>query len=157
MYTSVVKCDRQKPCSACIKHSVDCIFNPVQPPKKKKKKRVKVNVLTDRLRQYEALLQEQGIDVGRLPDWTNNGSQPMTHTVPDQQQQHVSQLRTPSSLESGPSPYAIQTPNVQGQTSFKFVENTLWNRVVEEVCDKTLQKLFQFPFCPLDSNRCLVS
>ena len=57
----------------------------------------------------------------------------MTYVVPDQQVQHGLQLRTPSSVESGASPYSAQTSTVGGQAPFKFVENSLWNRVVEEV------------------------
>ncbi|KAI4960383.1 hypothetical protein J4E86_002005 [Alternaria arbusti] len=131
-----VKCDRQRPCAGCVKGNVECIFNPVQPPKQRNK-RVKVKVLTDRLKQYEALLQEKGIDPGNLPNQTDSRpkSQPLMHGVPDQQEQHVIQLQTPSSLESGSSPYGLQTSTVRGQAPFRFVENSLWNRVVEESLD----------------------
>jgi hypothetical protein len=61
-----VKCDRQKPCSACAKHNVDCVFNTTKPPRKKRK-RVKVQVLVDRLNQYEALLQKHGINPDEFP------------------------------------------------------------------------------------------
>jgi hypothetical protein len=56
-----VKCDRQEPCSACVKHNVHCIFNPIQ-LSRPRHKRVKVKALTDQLRHYEALLQERGIE-----------------------------------------------------------------------------------------------
>jgi hypothetical protein len=56
-----VKCDRQRPCSACVKHNAHCIFNSVQ-LSRPRHKRVKVKALTDRLRHYEALLQERGIE-----------------------------------------------------------------------------------------------
>lgn len=62
-----VKCDRQRPCSACVKHKVECVFNPSQPPQQKRK-RVKSQVLIDRLRHYEGLLKDRGIDPGELPD-----------------------------------------------------------------------------------------
>jgi hypothetical protein len=66
-----VKCDRQKPCGACVKHNVDCNFHASKPPRKKAK-RVKVQVLADRLNQYEALLQRHGIDRSELPDSGNH-------------------------------------------------------------------------------------
>jgi hypothetical protein len=61
-----VKCDRQKPCSACVKHNAHCNFNPIQ-PSRPRHKRVKVKALTDRLRHYEALLQERGIEDHSAP------------------------------------------------------------------------------------------
>jgi hypothetical protein len=67
-----VKCDRQRPCSACIKHNADCVFNSSK-PLQKKHKRIKVQVLSDRLKQYEALLQAHGIDRRDLPDNVNHG------------------------------------------------------------------------------------
>jgi hypothetical protein len=66
-----VKCDRQTPCSACTKHNVDCVFSTLKPPPKKHK-RVKVQVLSDRINQYEALLQKHGIDRNELPDIVNH-------------------------------------------------------------------------------------
>jgi hypothetical protein len=62
-----VKCDRKKPCSGCVKHNVECIYNATK-PHRTKHKRVKVQVLADRLSQYEALLQKHGIDRHELPD-----------------------------------------------------------------------------------------
>jgi hypothetical protein len=62
-----VKCDRQRPCSACIKHNVECVRNPSRPPQRRPK-RVKDQVLIDRIRLYETLLQHNGIDPNKLPD-----------------------------------------------------------------------------------------
>jgi len=134
-----VKCDRQRPCAGCVKSNVECIFKPVQPPKQRNK-RVKVKVLTDRLKQYEALLQEKGIDPGNLLNHTDSRpqSQPLMHGAPDQQEQLVVQLQTPSSLESDSSPYGLQNSTVRGQAPFRFVENSLWNRVVEEVSGRPM-------------------
>jgi len=139
-----VKCDRQRPCAGCVKSNVECIFNPVQPPKQRNK-RVKVKVLTDRLKQYEALLQEKGIDPGNLPNQTDSRpqSQLLMHGAPDQQEQHVDQLQTPSSLASDSSPYGLQTSTVRGQAPFRFVENSLWNRVVEEVSGRLMPCVFR--------------
>lgn len=61
-----VKCDRQRPCAACTKHNAECVFNISKPPRKKQK-RIKVQLLADRLNQYETLLQEHGIDTSKLP------------------------------------------------------------------------------------------
>jgi hypothetical protein len=50
-----------------VKHNVECVFTRSQRPQQKRK-RVKEQALTDRLKQYEAVLQAQGIDPAELPD-----------------------------------------------------------------------------------------
>ena len=115
-----VKCDQQRPCSACVKHNVDCVFNPSRPPRKRQK-RVQDQVLTDRLKFYEALLQERGIDPSKLPDTPN--SEPRrrsSHTVAVVSEE--SQLPTPSSVESEPSRGIDKAQVVHGQGRCKFVE-----------------------------------
>ncbi|KAI9808350.1 MAG: hypothetical protein M1827_007499 [Pycnora praestabilis] len=127
-----VKCDRQRPCSACVKHNIDCVFNISQPPRKRHK-RVKDQILTDRLRYYETLLQEQGIDPSKLPDTPDSlprrRSSCTVAVVPEE-----FQIQTPSSIESEPNQSISKTQVVHGQGRFKFVDN-LWTRVVEEFFD----------------------
>lgn len=60
-----VKCDRRKPCSTCIRHEVECVSDPTRPGRKRQKR---VEILTDRLRHYEALLQERGIETAARPE-----------------------------------------------------------------------------------------
>jgi len=55
-----IKCDRQDPCSTCVKHSAQCTFRPVR-RSQKKQKRLKREALIDRLKHYEAILQERGL------------------------------------------------------------------------------------------------
>ncbi|KAL9080803.1 MAG: hypothetical protein Q9157_000499 [Trypethelium eluteriae] len=127
-----VKCDRQRPCSACVKHNVDCVFNPSQPVRKRHK-RVKVQILTDRLKHYETLLQERGIDPSKLPDTPSSKPRSdSSHTVTADPKD--SQLQTPSSNESEPNPYTDKPQVINGQVCFRFVEN-LWTRLVEESHD----------------------
>lgn len=127
-----VKCDRQRPCSTCVKRNVDCVFNHSQAPRKRHR-RVKEQILTDRLRHYEALLQQQGIDPSRLPDTIpdtipdnrpdtpdsnpRGGSSQTVAVVPEE-----SQLQTPSSIESEPSGCVNKTQLLHGQGRFKFVD-----------------------------------
>lgn len=115
-----VKCDQQRPCSACVKHNVDCVFNPSRPPRKRQK-RVQDQILADRLKLYETLLQEQSIDPSKLPDTPN--SEPRrrsSHTVAVVSEE--SQLPTPSSLESEASRCVDKAQVVHGQGRSKFVE-----------------------------------
>lgn len=130
-----VKCDRQRPCSTCVKHNVECVFNPVQPPRKRHM-RVNTQILTDRLKHYEALLQEKGVDPRKLPD-TSHSEQ---HQKPSRTEPDISneaQLQTPSSIESPPNRSINKTQVVHGQGRSQFVDNSLWTRMVEEVSNLT--------------------
>ena len=91
-----VKCDRQRPCSNCVKHHVDCVFNASRPPRKQRR-RVNDQILTDRLRRYEALLRDQGFDPSKLPDAPDPGSRRMSsHTAPLTPEE--ARLQTPASI-----------------------------------------------------------
>lgn len=115
-----VKCDQQRPCTACVKHNADCIFNSSRPPRKRQK-RVKDQILADRLKLYEELLQERGIDPSKLPA-TPNSEPPRTssHSVAVLPQE--SQLQTPSSVDSEPNQCIDKAQVVHGQGRPKFVE-----------------------------------
>lgn len=56
-----VRCDKNKPCANCVKAGVDCKVVPPQPPRRRKKK-PQERELVDRLRKYEALLSQHGVD-----------------------------------------------------------------------------------------------
>ena len=117
-----VKCDRQRPCSACVKRNVDCVFNPSPPLRKRHRaNKPQKQILTDRLRHCEALLHEQGIDPSKLSDTPDPEPRRRSiHTVavlPEELQ-----LQTPSSIESEPSPCIYKTQVVQGQGRSKVVD-----------------------------------
>jgi hypothetical protein len=115
-----VKCDRQRPCSACTKHNADCLFNTSKPPRKKNQ-RVKVQVLADRLSQYEALLQKHGIDRSELTDIVNRKqSNKPSHT--DATGPREVQLQTPLSAELDADRYSDTAHHKNDQTHSKFVE-----------------------------------
>ena len=115
-----VKCDQQRPCTACVKHNADCVFNPSRPPRKRQK-RVKDQILADRLKVYEALLQEQGIDPSKLPA-TPNSEPPsrLSHSVAVLPQEI--QLQTPSSVDSEPNRCIDKAQVIHGHGRPKFVE-----------------------------------
>ncbi|KAI5926645.1 fungal-specific transcription factor domain-containing protein [Camillea tinctor] len=63
-----VRCDKKKPCSNCVRAGVDCRVVPPQPPRRRKK-RIPERDLVDRLRKYETLLSQNGIEFESLgPD-----------------------------------------------------------------------------------------
>lgn len=115
-----VKCDRQKPCSACVKHNVDCVFNPSRPPRKRHR-RVEDQILTDRLRHYEALLQEQGIDPSKLPDTPDSEPRSRSSHTEVVAAKEL-QLQNFSFIGSEPSQRINKTQVVHGQGRSKFVD-----------------------------------
>lgn len=116
-----VKCDRQKPCSACVKHNAECVFVPLRPPRKRHRR---VEILTDRLKQYQALLQEKGIDTAKLPDIPELQSRPKSGTpiATNAADTEELQLHTPTSIQSEPGGSVHKTQMVHGQGRSKFVE-----------------------------------
>ncbi|KAL8708984.1 MAG: hypothetical protein Q9220_006192 [cf. Caloplaca sp. 1 TL-2023] len=86
-------------------------------------------MLTDRLRQYEALLQEQGIDPGKLPLTPEPEAPHETSSTKEHQ------VHTPSSIDSEPTRSLTKTQVVHGQGRSGYVDNSLWTRVVEEFHD----------------------
>jgi hypothetical protein len=53
-----VKCDRQRPCAACVRHHVDCVYTPYQ-PYRLRRKHARERAVSDGLRRYETLLRRQ--------------------------------------------------------------------------------------------------
>lgn len=60
-----VKCDRNEPCSNCIKANVECIPAPVLQPRKRKRRFPEAELL-ERLRRYEHHLRSLGADVDTI-------------------------------------------------------------------------------------------
>ena len=115
-----VKCDRQRPCSACVNHKVDCVFQPPRPPQRRHR-HAKNQILTDRLRYYETLLQEQGIDPSKLPDTPGPDLQHrLSQTVRVAPKEF--QMQTPSSIESEASGGVSKTQVIHGQGRSMFVD-----------------------------------
>ncbi len=55
-----VRCDKNKPCANCVKANVECRVVPPQPPRRRKKKPHE-RELVERLKKYEALLNQHGV------------------------------------------------------------------------------------------------
>ncbi|KAK5197915.1 hypothetical protein LTR92_002160 [Exophiala xenobiotica] len=127
-----VKCDRRQPCEACMRHNADCIFRPL-PPRKKRKKLTKEEILLGRIKLYESLLEDNGVDPRAL------AGSPVAR-APLQNEDHVNtstsetpQLPTPDSTVFSPAG-AISKPRLlHGQGRYHFLDNGLWTRVMEEL------------------------
>ncbi|KAJ5884322.1 hypothetical protein N7504_011894 [Penicillium tannophilum] len=62
-----VRCDQQKPCSGCVRAQVECKVAPIQPPRRKKRKTQEVDLI-GRLKRYEALMTQNGVNFSSILD-----------------------------------------------------------------------------------------
>ncbi|OBT64330.1 hypothetical protein VE03_06784 [Pseudogymnoascus sp. 23342-1-I1] len=119
-----VGCDRRNPCGACVRHNVPCIIRPQKPPRRKRESS-KENLLLDRLKRYEALLQESGIDPGQAKGDSEPEVAPEANNLPECER--VWRL---------PMQATIFKPRlVHRQSRTELVDNNLWSRVAEEIHD----------------------
>lgn len=126
-----VRCDRQTPCSTCVKHNVQCIFR-VPPPPRRKQKRAKDESLKTKLKRYEALLQKLGVDPNEL---SNTSEDEHCHTAHGSRvviADDTVSLRTPASSSTWLKRFINTSQLLHGQERTKMVDNSLWSRVVEE-------------------------
>lgn len=117
LIAGAVKCDRQRPCSACVNHKVDCIFEPQPSRPRRRHRHVKDQILTDRLKYYETLLEAQGIDPKKLPG-TN-------HLTPEVSQSRSSS-HIPSFIEMEPSGSVSKTLVIQDQGRSMFIDKLVY-------------------------------
>lgn len=90
-----VKCDRQKPCSNCIKARAECIPSAPLQPRRRKRKLTEID-LAARLRKYEHLLRTHGVKIdhddevipgsaeraNESPHWHEPGANGLSMNVP---------------------------------------------------------------------------
>ncbi|RMD43402.1 hypothetical protein DV735_g1721, partial [Chaetothyriales sp. CBS 134920] len=116
-----VKCDKSHPCANCIKSNVECHFRTPSAPRRKRKKRGTEEILLDRLRYAEYLLQSNGI----LMDSLSGG------------------LALAKADTSPQAPFiSRQPPFTQGKlivdrsgSRSRFIDNNLWSFVSAEFRD----------------------
>ena len=116
-----VRCDRQNPCAACVKHHAQCVFRPHQPPRRKQK-RAKGGHLEEKLKRYEALLQKLGVDPNGLP---NDPEAEQRHADSDLEAattEDASQSPTPASSAVEREQSISTSQLLHGQGRSKFVD-----------------------------------
>ena len=62
-----VRCDKQKPCANCVKAQVECKVVPPQPPRRRRKKPHERDLI-ERLKKYENLLAQHGVNFDPIAD-----------------------------------------------------------------------------------------
>lgn len=75
-----VKCDRNDPCSNCLKHRVECEYRAPAPPRRRKRQSPDPQ-LQAKMRRYEEILQKHGVKVDEL-DSDRNLERPSQATSP---------------------------------------------------------------------------
>ncbi|KAJ9638563.1 hypothetical protein H2204_004334 [Knufia peltigerae] len=126
-----VKCDKKSPCTACLRFDFECVYRP-RGPRKTRKQSTPHRALIQRLKRYESLLQEQGIDAGasvetptaRSEDALEHGSQSSTVTA--------SHTKTPVP-EIISEPEQISSSRLgQNAGNLTYLESALWTRAAKE-------------------------
>ncbi|KEF54425.1 uncharacterized protein A1O9_09592 [Exophiala aquamarina CBS 119918] len=129
-----VKCDKENPCSNCVKSRVECVFR-VPPAPRRRKKRPQEEILLARLKHCEDLLRSKGIEVG-------TSETPGQGSVPSGPASHDPSLPNPDTGLSGnqppgtvvffPGPDARNGQLIVDHGKSRFIENNLWTSVSEE-------------------------
>jgi len=127
-----VKCDKENPCSNCVKSRVECVFR-VPPAPRRRKKRPQEEILLARLRQCEDLLRSKGIEVdtSESPVQASAPSRDTTLPSPDT---GLSGDRPTGPVVFFPGPDARTGQLIVDHGKSRFIENNLWTSVSEEVC-----------------------
>lgn len=130
-----VKCDKENPCSNCVKSRVECVFR-TPPAPRRRKKRPQEEILLARLKQCEDLLRSKGIEV-------DTSDVPGQSAAPSDPPSHDTSLPSPDTGMTGnrPPSESIFFPGANPKTGqlivdqgkSRFIENNLWASVSEEV------------------------
>ncbi|KAF3767727.1 hypothetical protein M406DRAFT_226655, partial [Cryphonectria parasitica EP155] len=101
-----VRCDKNKPCANCVKAGVECKVVPPQPPRRRKK-RPHERELIDRLKKYESLLSQHGVDFEPIGQALRS-SDPSAIDEVDELEHGIEGLKTsPSSTGDAQTPVVL--------------------------------------------------
>lgn len=116
-----IRCDKRRPCGACVRHDAQCVGRTPLPPLRKRK-RVKDLSQKDRLKRYEALLKSHGVD----PEEEPNHSQPepliSEHVSENPTAGHEVQYPTPASTTTGTERSIVDAQLLQGEGTSRLLD-----------------------------------
>lgn len=116
-----VKCDRQKPCSNCIKARADCIPSVPTIPRRRRRKFSEQDLAT-RVRRYEQLLKKHGVKI---------------EDDDDASEEHHDQSTPPHSLQSNDRLLSLDAPrHIKEDKGILFVDKGN-SRYVEKYVNKS--------------------
>ena len=114
-----VKSDKQNPCSACVRHRVQCVVRAPPPPRRRNRRIVDGSSLEDRIKRYESMLQNLRIDPTIIPQ----AEQRQVNSTADNIMADESpQMPTPASTTSETDRSTTTSQLMQGKERSKFVD-----------------------------------
>lgn len=108
-----VRCDKEDPCNACVRHKVQCVFRQADPSRKKRK------IVSDQS-VIETLLREKGIDPHQLVGPSDEDR--MREIRRSAALDTVWQLPTPATAVSGPQATIFKPRLIHGQRGTELVD-----------------------------------
>ncbi|KIW93273.1 uncharacterized protein Z519_05878 [Cladophialophora bantiana CBS 173.52] len=136
-----VKCDKQSPCSNCVKSKVECTFR-IPPAPRRRKKRTQEDLLLARLKKCEELLKSKGIDIDTEVTSTVASTSTVLESPSSTQPISTPQQHSPSTesvIAKQREIFAAYPPELQksgqlivDQGKSRFIENPLWASLSDE-------------------------
>ncbi|KIW62766.1 hypothetical protein PV04_10900 [Phialophora macrospora] len=132
-----VKCDKQSPCTNCVKSKVECVFR-IPPAPRRRKKRMQEDLLLARLRKCEELLKSKGIDIDSPETLSRTASGSATLESPPLTQPSSQQLSPDTPASAGEDLiFAASEIRKSGRLIVDhgkslFIENNLWASLSDE-------------------------
>ena len=117
-----VKCDKHYPCSACLRSDVECIFRIPAPPRRRHLRTTDESVLA-RLKHYEDLLRENGIEFNSSPSTAAGKAD--TSPPPTQDANHSTTLTANATDPNPTSTHRIHLYHHLHRPSTGFAEGEL--------------------------------
>ena len=119
-YNRRVKCDKEQPCGGCLKSNAECVFRE-RPPPRRRKARTQEEALLERLKRYEVLLDQSGIDPNSTIKDPQHGAPKIATTPSNASATEASEHQSPSST-SGPERAYTESKLLYEQSRSKFVD-----------------------------------
>ncbi|KAH8668289.1 fungal-specific transcription factor domain-containing protein [Tricladium varicosporioides] len=124
-----VKCDRQKPCSNCIKARAECVASTPTLPRRRRRKFTETDLAT-RLKKYEHLLKKNGIKIeDDEDDPSGAATEDRVHAYREYGAPESISLAVPRARNAERGALFTDKENSH------YVENTLWENLRDEIQD----------------------
>ena len=121
-----IRCDKQQPCGACVRHKVECEYRMLPPPRRKRK-RDRNEVLSGRLEQYERTLHQKGVDPGVLSKAPSHHTSSLTTNGSGLATKDESPLQIPDPTSDQSVGVVPQTQLLHDQNRSKYLEKFVYH------------------------------
>lgn len=121
-----IRCDKQQPCGACVRHNFVCEYRMLPPPRRKKKPD-RNKILIGRLEQYERLLHRKGVDPGASPKAPSQHTSSLTTNGSGLATKDTSPLQRPDPTIAQPVGVIPQTQLLHDQNRSKYLDKFVYH------------------------------